>query len=96
VFLFFIDSNFKKCNNFCQILTQELDFAIGTRPDTKLCQILGQELKALPGTRTSYLGTKLSSLKLIEYVLNINLFANFVSIFYFLARNDHRFTLLVG
>jgi hypothetical protein len=62
VFLFFINSNFKKCNNFCQILTQELDFAIGTRPDTKLCQILDQELKALPGTRTSFSGTKLSTL----------------------------------
>jgi hypothetical protein len=61
-----IDSNFKKCNNFCQILTQELDFAIGTRPDTKLCQILGQELKALPGTRTSSSGTKLSTLNIIR------------------------------
>jgi hypothetical protein len=42
--LFFIISNFKKCNNFCQILTQELDLAIGTRPDTKLFQILDLEL----------------------------------------------------
>ncbi len=62
MFLFFFYSNFKKCNNFCQILTQELDFAVGTRPDTKLCQILDQELKALPGTRTSSSGTKLSTL----------------------------------
>ena len=68
MFLFFINSNFKKCNNFCQILTQELDFAIGTRPDTKLCWILDQELKALPGTRTSSSGTKLSTLAGCKYL----------------------------
>jgi hypothetical protein len=67
VFLFFINSSLKKCNNFCQILTQELDFVIGTRPDTKLCWILDQELKALPGTRTSSSGTKLSTLSRCYY-----------------------------
>ena len=62
MFLFFINSSLKKCNNFCQILTQELNFAIGTKPDTKLCQILDQELKALPGTKSSSSGTKLSTM----------------------------------
>ncbi len=50
---------------FCQILNQELDSAVGTRPDTKLCQILDQEPNTFPGTKSSSSGTKLSTLNIM-------------------------------
>ncbi len=61
VFIFYL-IKFLEIWLFYQILNQELDFAVGTRPDTKLCQILDQELKTFPDTRSSSSGTKLSTL----------------------------------
>ena len=57
---------FKEILLFCQVLNQELDFAVGTRSDTRLCQVLDQEPKTFPGTRSSSSGTKLSTLQRIE------------------------------
>jgi hypothetical protein len=66
------NQNIKKSDFFCQILNQELDSAVGTRPDTKLCQILDQEPKTFPGTKSSSSGTKLSTLAVLLNV-TINL-----------------------